>query len=133
MSQSAAAAAGPTSPQGLLEAYQQRINQHDFDLLAGLIAPDAVFWFSDGSHQGIDAIRAAFEQTWAALGNETYWLDQLEWIADGDPAAACIYRFNWQAQQNGRPVAGTGRGTSVMRRTGMGWRIVHEHLSPERG
>jgi hypothetical protein len=54
----------------LLRAYEQRINTHNFDRLVDLIAPDAVFWFSDGSHQGIGAIRAAFERTWLSLSNE---------------------------------------------------------------
>ena len=78
-----------------LTAYAERINAQDFDLLTDLIAPDATFWFSNGSHRGIAAIRAAFVATWAAMGpDERYWLDQLEWIGEGDSSAACIYRFN---------------------------------------
>ena len=103
----------------VLTAYEQRINQHDFDLLLDLIAPDASFWFSDGTHQGIAAIRAAFEATWAAL------LTDREWIGEGDGAAACIYRFNWRSGEQ----SGSGRGTTVLARTTAGWRIVHEHLS----
>lgn len=64
---------GPRCPEGL----RIRINRHDFSLLAGLIADDASFWFSDGTHQGLPEIRAAFEHTWQSLGNETYWLDDL--------------------------------------------------------
>jgi ketosteroid isomerase-like protein len=114
------------SARDVLAAYQERINAHDFDLLLDLIAPDATFWFSDGSHRGIEEIRAAFEATWQAMGAaEKYWLDQLEWIADGDSAAACTYRFNWQSGDH----AGSGRGTTVLARSSAGWRIVHEHLS----
>lgn len=120
------------TPQGVLQAYEQRINQHDFALLVDLIAPDAVFWFSDGSHRGVEAIRVAFEKTWAALANETYWLDQCEWIAQDEEACACIYRFNWRSAQNGRPISGTGRGTTVLRLAAHDWQIVHEHLSPAR-
>jgi uncharacterized protein (TIGR02246 family) len=112
----------------LLRAYEQRINTHNFDRLVDLIAPDAVFWFSDGSHQGIDAIRAAFERTWLSLSNDTYWLDDVEWIAESDAAAVCLYRFNWQAGANVR-ASGHGRGTTVLSRPDGGWRIVHEHLS----
>ena len=74
-------------PEDVLKAYEERINRHDFDLLVDLIAPDAVFWFSDGSHRGLADIRSAFERTWRSLQNETYWLDQLEWLAVGDHAA----------------------------------------------
>lgn len=117
------------SAKDVLKAYQDRINRHDFDLLTDLISPDAIFWFSDGTHRGIAEIRTAFERTWQALADETYWLDQHEWIAVGDTAAACTYRFNWQATIDGKPSSGSGRGTTVLRRVDDRWWIVHEHLS----
>ena len=98
----------------ILAAYEERINRHDFDLLVDLIAADAVFWFSDGSHHGIDAIRTAFEKTWAQLRDEHYWLDLHHVIAESSLAAAFTYRFNWRATVDGRPLAGAGRGTTVL-------------------
>jgi ketosteroid isomerase-like protein len=121
------------SARDVLQAYQDRINRHDFDLLTDLIAADATFWFSDGTHRGIAEIRAAFETTWLALADETYWLDQHEWISEGDHAAACTYRFNWRATIDGKPSSGSGRGTTVLRRVDNRWWIVHEHLSSVRG
>lgn len=118
------------SARDVLQAYADRINRQDFDLLTELIAPDATFWFSNGSHHGIAAIRAAFEATWQVMGpSEQYWLDQLEWIAEGDTAAACIYRFNWQTVADGEPISGSGRGTTVLKRVDERWCIAHEHLS----
>jgi ketosteroid isomerase-like protein len=121
------------SARDVLDAYENRINRHDFDLLLDLIAPEATFWFSDGTHVGIAAIRAAFERTWRALADETYWLDQREWIVEGDTAAACIYRFTWKATVDGKPSSGRGRGTTVLKRVDDRWWIVHEHLSTPRG
>ena len=116
--------------QDALAAYADRINEQDFDLLTDMIAPDATFWFTNGTHRGVAAIRAAFEATWAAMGpDEHYWLDQLEWIAEGDGAAACVYRFNWKTVRDGQPVSGSGRGATVLKRVGDDWWIVHEHLS----
>jgi len=113
-----------------LASYTDHINQQDFDLLTDLIAPDATFWFSNGTHRGLAAIRVAFEATWQIMGaDEHYWLDQLEWIADGETLAACIYRFNWTTTLDGKPVSGSGRGTTVLKRVGDRWSIVHEHLS----
>jgi len=113
-----------------LAAYAERINRHDFDLLTGLIAPDAIFWFSDGTHVGIAAIRRACEATWRVMGDdERYWLERHQWIADGSDAAACLYRFNWQTAT----ASGSGRGTTVLRRVDDRWWIVHEHLSREPG
>lgn len=116
-----------------LRAYELRLNQHDFDLLVELIAPAATFWFSDGSHRGHDEIRAAFEATWQHLPGETWWLDRLEWIAEGDTAAACTYRFNWTAGPDGKPASCSGRGTTVLAVVDGRWQIVHEHLSATPG
>ena len=118
------------SARDVLEAYTDRINRQDFDFLVDLIAPDATFWFSSGTHRGIAAIRTAFEATWSAMGpDEHYWLDQLEWLAEGESAAACIYRFNWETVADGKPISGSGRGTTVLKRMGERWWIAHEHLS----
>lgn len=118
------------SARDVLKAYEDRINRQDFDLLTDLIAPDASFWFSNGTHTGVDAIRAAFEATWRVMGkDEHYWLDRHQWVAEGDSAAACAYRFNWKTIMDGQPVSGSGRGTTVLRLVDDRWWIVHEHLS----
>lgn len=117
------------TPQDLLKQYESLINLHRFDAVAPLIAEGAVFWFNDGSFAGLEAIRSAFERTWAGLPDETYWLTDLRWIASGDTAASCIYQFNWKAKVDGLDAAGIGRGTTVLHKGINGWRIVHEHLS----
>ncbi len=113
----------------LLDAYARAINLHRFDAVAPMIAPDAVFWFSDGTHVGHAAIRAAFERTWQLIQDETYWLDELTWIASGAAAACGLYRYNWKGVIDGAPAQGQGRGTSVLRLGDGSWQIVHEHLS----
>lgn len=118
-------------PQEVLAAYEERINRHDFNLLAPLIASDATFWFTEGAYSGHAAIRAAVERTWAALNNDTYRLEEPRWIAMGDEIAACTYRFIWTTTIDGKPVSGRGRGTTVLRRDDGSWRIVHEHLSAD--
>jgi ketosteroid isomerase-like protein len=117
------------TPQDVLKQYESRINLHRFDAVAPLIAEDAVVWFNDGSFVGHDAIRGAFERTWASLVDETYWLTNVHWIAVGNAAASCIYQFNWKSTIDGQESSGTGRGTSVFRKGPGGWQIVHEHLS----
>ncbi len=115
-----------------LARYERELATRDFTRVAPLIAPEAVFWFSDGSHRGIDAIRHAFEETWSVLQNETYWLDDKQWLIDSPEAATCCYRFNWRAEVDGVWCEGAGRGTTVLhRKAGAPWLIVHEHLSPD--
>ncbi|MET0440199.1 MAG: nuclear transport factor 2 family protein [Devosia sp.] len=117
------------TPEAVMAAYVDRINRHDFDLLISLIDPEASFWFSSGTYQGHAAVREAFERTWQRLANETYWLEDLIWIAKGVEAASCTYRFHWRATIDGETAEGKGRGTTVLAKGESGWHIVHENLS----
>lgn len=120
---------GAATPEAVMAAYADLINRHDFSQLIPLIDPDASFWFSSGTYQGLRAVREAFERTWQRLANETYWLEELTWIAKGAEAASCTYRFHWRATIHGQHAEGMGRGTTVLAKGEIGWRIVHEHLS----
>ena len=120
---------GAATPEALIAAYGEAINTHRFAVVAPLIAQDASFWFNDGSHLGIAAIRDAFEATWARLVDERYWLEDLIWIVKGQDIAACRYRFCYTAVVNGDVQSGAGRGTCIVERRVHGWVIVHEHLS----
>ena len=82
--------------EGVLSRYEALINQHDFDLLLPLISKEAIFWFNDGSHAGLVEIRKAFEETWRKFPLERYWLEDRRWLAMGEAAAGCVYRFCWQ-------------------------------------
>jgi hypothetical protein len=86
----------------LLADYERGLAMHTFDAVERFIASDAVFWFNDGSHRGLPAIRAAFEATFAAFPLERYWLEDVRWIASSETAAACVYRFRWEATTSGR-------------------------------
>ena len=117
--------------EAVLALYGERINNHRFDDLVELISDEATFWFSEGSYSG-EAIRRAFERTWGQVADEHYWLEDMRWIALSESAASCIYRFRWRGMVGGEMHEGSGRGTSVLRKEAGGWKIVHEHLSPER-
>lgn len=113
----------------VLSRYEALINRHDFDLLLPLLSKEAIFWFNDGSHSGLDEIRKAFEETWKKFPLERYWLEDRRWLAMGEAAAGCVYRFRWQTTRDGRMLSGGGRGTTLLRVEAGTWRIVHEHLS----
>jgi uncharacterized protein (TIGR02246 family) len=112
-----------------VRGYEQATNGHDIAALAPLIAADAVYWFTDGSHRGRDAILGAIAQTFATISNETYQIADLEWVAVGSNHAVCRYRFSWTGTINGQPRSGSGRGTNVLVNSGGAWQVLHEHLS----
>lgn len=109
--------------------YERATNSHDVAKLAPLIAADAVYWFSDGSHRGRDAILAAIAATFGTIRDEVYRIDRLEWIAHGGDHAVCRYRFTWTGIVDGQSRSGTGRGTSVLVNSAGVWQMLHEHLS----
>lgn len=109
--------------------YEQANNSHDIDRVAPLIAEDATYWFSDGSYAGITAIRAAVEETFAAIGDEVYQIRDLQWVVCTPGTAVCRYRFRWEGIVGGKPRSGRGRGTNVIVRRGGAWKMLHEHLS----
>src|SRR5690606_25358856 len=99
------------------------------DEVEPLIDADAVFWFSSGSHRGLAAIRNAFERTWGVIRDEVYSVEDVDWLTFDEASATCIYTFRWRGIINGTASEGSGRGTTVLRKDGGRWRVVHEHLS----
>jgi len=116
--------------EAFLAEYARRTNTHKFVVVAPLIAADAVYWFSDGSHRGLDSIRLAFERTWSIIQDEHYAIDDVEWLIVEGRSATCIYTFRWRGRIDGAIRTGSGRGTSVVRKVDERWQVVHEHLSP---
>ncbi len=76
-----------------LEAYEKAANSCNFDHVSLLIAPDAVFWFTDGTYKGRVAIRKAFQDTWAHIQDENYSISSVKWIVATYWHAVCSYTF----------------------------------------
>ena len=112
-----------------IDAYERATNSHDTAQLAPLIAFEAVYWFTDGSHRGREAILGAIADTFRTISDETYRIYDLEWVVADDRQAVCRYRFSWRGFINGHPRSGGGRGTNVLVRSGESWQVLHEHLS----
>ncbi len=115
-----------------LKKYEIQSNTHDFKNVKPLIAPNALYWFSDGTHRGIKAIERAFTKTWNKIRNETYRIKNVRWLVVSDSVGVCVYGFHWSGKVNGRKRTGHGRGTNVIVKRGKGWQIIHEHLSTQK-
>ncbi|MGE3074573.1 MAG: DUF4440 domain-containing protein [Dehalococcoidia bacterium] len=120
------------TPEACIAEFERLSGLREFGPVSKLIAPDAVFFFNDGSFRGTDEIRKAFEATWAwNPDDESYTLSDIAWLARGEDFASCTYTFRWAGVVKGRPFESLGRGTAVLRREGERWLIVHEHLSAD--
>ncbi len=121
------------SPQAAFEAYRDLINRHDFELLAETVmGPHPVFVFADKRHDGLDAVRAAFRQTWIVLPDETYSMTHERWLFSDDEHAACTFIYTYRGTMaDGRALSGGGQGVNLFQRTDNGWRLVFEQLTPD--
>jgi ketosteroid isomerase-like protein len=115
-----------------LNQYENATNTHDFNQVQKLIAPNAVYWFSDGSFVGTKKIRAAFESTWTTIKDETYSIKNIDWITVSPDNAVCLYDYHWSGIIDGISKSGQGRGTNILVKQKNNWLIIHEHLSSER-
>ncbi|HLD74822.1 MAG TPA: nuclear transport factor 2 family protein [Bdellovibrionota bacterium] len=119
------------NPESVLSEYEKGLNTHNFDNVRHLIAPDAVFWFNEGSFEGIDEIEKACNKTFNLIKNEKYWLTNKKWISSSQETVAIIYNYNWTGVINGKNESGFGRGTSILANIDNTWKIIHEHLSKQ--
>ena len=117
------------TPEEVAREYERCLNLHSPDEAAKLLADDAVFWFNDGSHEGIGAIKKALADVWLVIRDESYELRDICWLCRDDTCAVCIYTFHWSGFIEKKMTFGHGRGTSVFRKERGRWLIVHEHLS----
>ena len=98
--------------------------------MLSFVADDAVYLFSNEScHVGKDAVRGAIARNFDAIKNETYGTSKLRWLVRTDELAVGVYEYAWSGDIHGERMSGGGRGTTVLRRRGDRWEILHEHLS----
>jgi len=112
-----------------LEAYEKAANSRDFNQVDPFIANDALFWFTNGTFNGKESVRKAFEDTWAHIQDEAYTISDVHWVAANDSVAVCTYTFKSDGIADGKRQVYEGKGTNVLKRFDGGWQIVHEHLS----
>lgn len=118
------------TPAEFMQAYESVLNTHDLEATLTLIEGDAVFFFSNQTaHVGKQAIGEAIGRNFQLIEDETFTLANLSWLAQTEKVAVCVYDFSWSGMIRGEPASGTGRGTTLLRRSEDGWKVLHEHLS----
>jgi ketosteroid isomerase-like protein len=116
-----------------LNHFEALARKKNFDLVADMVHERAIFRFNDGDFVGRQAIRAAFEKTWASSSGtaeqEKFYLSDIVVVATDTNSAAATYNWNWEGVSQGKSFRIQGRGTRVLVREGDRWQIIHEHLS----
>jgi ketosteroid isomerase-like protein len=119
--------------EAFIKQYERTTNSHDLEATLSLIDEEAIYLFSNETvHVGKEAIKKAIGRNFEAIQDEEYSIANLTWVAKTQEVAVCVYDFAWSGTVNGEPASGSGRGTSVLKRSGENWKVVHEHLSKGR-
>jgi ketosteroid isomerase-like protein len=101
-----------------------------FANVVGMIHPNALFRFNDGDYRGHEAIRRAFESTWAqAVKDERYYLSDIAVVSVDTGSAVATFHFNWSGMGPNGPFQIVGRGTSLLVLHDGRLKVMLEHLS----
>jgi ketosteroid isomerase-like protein len=120
-------------PAQAFDRYRKLINSHDFSLLEEYVVDESITCvFGPRLHRGLSAVRTEFERAWLDLPDEHYEMSDPEWLITSSDTAVALFDYSYEGNdQQGKRVVGKGRGTNVYRLTSHGWRLAHEHLSPD--
>jgi len=112
-----------------ISAYASALATQLWKEVKPLVSLNAIVTFSNGSvHQGIDAIKVAFENNFEKIKSEKYSIENVVWLKKDENYAVYIFEFHWQGLINGNSVSGSGVGTSVIIKEGEKWQLLTEHL-----
>lgn len=116
-----------------VKKYEEATNSHNFNNVRPLIAPEAVYFFSNENLYGIAEIEKAFTDTFNTIRDEVYSIRDVKWLAVSETAAVCVYNFHWVGTVDGKRKERSGRGTNALIKRDGEWLMVHEHLSKPNG
>lgn len=118
-------------PDGFVKAYEQALASQDWERVGPLMHEDVCVTFSDGRvFRGKAAVKGAFEANFEAIQGEQYRVLNIHWARQEDGFAVYLFDFEWSGLMGGKPVAGAGRGTSILVYEDGRWRLLIEHLGP---
>jgi len=112
------------------KGFEEAQGTASFANVTHMIHPDALFRFNDGDYRGLDAVRGAFENTWAQdVQDERYYLTDINVMCLDANSATATFRFNWTGIGPQGRFHIIGRGTSILVRHDGKLKVLVEHLS----
>lgn len=114
-----------------LQRFELAQSTRDFNQVAEMIHPDALFRFNDGDFRGLEEIREAFERTWALdVEESTYRVENIVVETIDTASAVATFDWVWSGEGEGGPFQIHGRGTTIVVEHEVSLRVLIEHLSP---
>lgn len=118
--------------QQILSEYIKATNSHNFQNVSDFLAPNAIYYFMDKKYINLDEIEEYFHNSWNLIRDEVYSISDVQWIGIDNNLASCLYVYHWEGYHNDRFVKGSGRATNIFAKFDDDWKLIHEHLSPNK-
>lgn len=120
------------TPETFIKAYEAALASQDWPQVDPLVHPDACVTFSSGAvHVGKTAVRHAFERNFRLIQDETYQIENVHWVMQGEATAVYLFTFRWSGLIHGKAARGAGTGSAVLVNGANGWQLLVEHLGPK--
>lgn len=117
-------------PEQFIRDYAAALATQQWEHLEPLIHPNCSVTFSTGAvHQGLPAIREAYERNFALIKNEDYQMTRLHWISKSNTKATYTFDFSWSGTIHGQPASGHGKGQATLICSEGKWMLMEERLS----
>mgnify|MGYP000847579930 CR=1 FL=1 len=117
------------TPEHFIRDYTAALATQQWANVEPLIHSNCSVTFSSGAlHQGMAAIRQAYEHNFAIIKNEDYRMSRLHWITKTDTKATYTFDFSWSGTINGLPASGNGKGKATLVCIEGKWMLMEEQL-----
>jgi len=119
-------------PDDFISHYEKALGTQDWGNIEPLMHDNVSVTFSNGKvHLGKQNVQMAFENNFSIIRNEEYKISNVEWLIKEVNFAVYLFKFNWKGMVNGKSVAGSGVGTSVIVEDNSTWKLITEHLGKQ--
>ncbi|MEM7102748.1 MAG: nuclear transport factor 2 family protein [Bacteroidota bacterium] len=117
------------TPDEFIKAYEKALGSQNWANVDPLVHDNANVIFSNGKvNKGKSAVQAAFEHNFTAIKNETFVIENVNWLHKSSVIAVYTFEYKWEGIFNGQKIGGQGVGTSVLKLEEGHWQLLSEHL-----
>lgn len=121
------------TPEEFVNCYEAALASQQWVQVEPLMHEDVCVTFSNGAvHTGVAAVREAFSGNFEIIKDEKYLVSDVHWAVKKESIAVYLFKYSWSGLINGMQTSGSGRGTATLVLDGDAWKLIAEHLGPDR-
>ena len=121
------------TPEEFVKYYEAALATQEWGQVEPLMHEDVCVTFSNGAvNTGLAAVREAYSKNFTIIKDEQYLVSDVHWAVKKESFAVYLFKYSWSGLMNGVQASGSGRGTATLVPDGDAWKLIAEHLGPDR-